>query len=133
VAPEHGNVGARPTSSRALILDQAQIVRAFQKVTAYPAIAALSLDRPFTAREHDAAVQCAAQHRDCQVVDDGLFVTITDVALVPASGELRVHCSALWSNLILGEHYLTGYQIDLFLAHDRGAWKVVRRGGALTM
>lgn len=134
LAPEHGRVGGRPAAERQLVIAQSQVLSAFQKVMESPAGPALSLGRTFKATEHDNAVHCADKRRDCDVVGDGLVISITDAALVPASGELRVHCSILWATVLGdGEHQLNGYQIDLFLVRDSDRWKIVRRSGALTM
>jgi hypothetical protein len=82
-----------------------------------------------TAAGREAAIQCARPPRgNCQVADDGIYLTISDAAFVPSTGELRVHASAVWTHTMQDRHDLNGFDVDLFFARVGGSWRIVRRG-----
>lgn len=129
LAPADGKVGARPTKGRTLLVDQDQMATVMQKVAATPLAPGLTLPRAFHAAGRDAAIQCARPPRgNCQVANDGIYLTISDAAFVPATGELRVHAAIVWSHPVRDEYDLNGYDVDLFFAHTSSGWRLVRRG-----
>jgi hypothetical protein len=118
LVPANGNLGARPTKGRLLLIDPDQVP-------------GFTISRAFRAATHDAAVQCAdPAHGVCQVANDGIWLTISDAAFVPATGELRVHAGAIWTHAFPGHYNLVGFDLDLFYARTNSGWQLVRVGTA---
>ncbi len=133
MVPAEGNLGARPTNGRMLLVDQDQAWVVMQKMVFGVLPAGLTIPRAFRAANHNAAIQCARPHHDdCQVANDGIYLTISDAELMPATGELRVHAGVVWTYAAPDVHRLNGYDLDLFFAHTGSGWHLVRKGPART-
>jgi hypothetical protein len=128
LAPESGRLGARPTKDRVLLIDQGQVSSVMQKLMTEP-LGAFNIPRSFRVTGRDSAVQCArAPRNECKVVNDGIYVTITDADFVPARGEVRVHAAVLWTHSGASGNELNGYDVDLFLFRTASGWRIARRG-----
>ena len=131
LVPADGNLDARPTKGRLLLIDPDQVSAVMGKLIDGVPNPGLTIARAFRAASHDAAVQCAGPRgHDCQVVNDGIYLTISDAAFVPGTGELRVHAGVVWADAFSGRHYLYGFDIDLFYARTESGWRLVRKGTA---
>jgi hypothetical protein len=131
LVPAEGKLGARPTKDRMLLIDPDRASAVMGKLVDGAPNPGLRISRAFRAANHDAAIQCASPPRgDCQVANDGVYLTISDAAFVPETGELRVHAGVTWTHALSGHHDLNGYDIDLFFARTDSGWRLVRKGTA---
>jgi len=124
-------MGARPVAGRPILFDAVGTSKVFQRLTRVALPTPIALPRGATAMDRDHAVRCA-ETRDCVVVNDGLFVQITDAMFTPASGELRVHCNLAWSSFVYDRHQIDGFDMDIVFKRDGAAWKIVRRENVVT-
>ena len=131
IVPADGKLDARPTKGRLLLIDADQASAVMGKLVDGPQKPGLSISREFRAAKHDVAIQCGIPPiPGCQVINDGLFLTISNAAFVPGTGELRVHAGVLWTDTLSGRHYMYGFDIDLFYARTSAGWRLVRLGTA---
>ena len=133
LAPVDGRIGARPVTGRPLVIDEAEAATVFQRLTHAASSTPLASARAVIKMNSDRAIRCNARGDDCEVVNDGLFVRITEAAFMPVTGELRVQCSLAWSNVRYdGRHRIDSFNMDIVLKRDGHGWKIVRRENAVT-
>lgn len=133
LAPAGGVIGGRSLAGRPLLIDQTEMEKVFQRVMHSSATAPLTFTREVRVTDRDHAVRCGASRGECEVLNDGLFVRITDAAFSPATDEMRVHCVLAWSRSVTDRrHYVDGYDVDIVLKRDGHVWKVVSREHFIT-
>ena len=134
VAPDTGRIGMRPARERPLIVDEEASFGVFDKVVVPGDVSPrrLALRTPFSVAKRADAIRCQpwSGGSGCSVVQDGLFMSLTDFAVDSVRNELKVHAFVAWTSTIKGKPHLDWFDMELFLARQNGQWRVVRKGTA---